>query len=249
MQTVTIDEMKYIISGDDMELANGIVLHNPLVSEIKEIGEFNYLYMISLITMRAYDDAVNLYDSGINYKDISDFLIFIRNMKHINKDLAKVIFTNININEFEIQVNKENGECIFTDGQFVIDELIYRQIVAYVRAINYIDEKIEFDMAEGKNNMRFFIDRMRHRLKKRMKKPPQPFLSNLISSMVCTADFPYDYTTIFEIHISQLYNGFYRKDKSDSARQIRQAIYAGTIDKKDVSNSLLMWYGDIKDNK
>lgn len=232
-----------------MTLENGIVLHNPTIAEIKKFGEFNYLYLISLITMRAYDDAVSLYDAGINYKEVPDFLIFIRNMNSVSDDFAKLIFANIEVSKFILKNNPENGEVIYTDGTTVIDELVYRQIVAYVREINYIDEKVEFNMADGKNNMRFFIERMRHKQKKRMKKPPQPFLSNLISSMVCTADFPYDYNSIQEIHISQLYNGFYRKDKSDSAKQIKQAIYAGTIDKKDVSNSLLMWYGDLKDNK
>ena len=241
--------MSHVVFGEDMTLENGIVLHNPTIAEIKKFGEFNYLYLISLITMRAYDDAVSLYDAGINYKEVPDFLIFIRNMNSVSDDFAKLIFANIEVSKFILKNNPENGEVIYTDGTTVIDELVYRQIVAYVREINYIDEKVEFNMADGKNNMRFFIERMRHKQKKRMKKPPQPFLSNLISSMVCTADFPYDYKSIQEIHISQLYNGFYRKDKSDSAKQIKQAIYAGTIDKKDVSNSLLMWYGDLKDNK
>ena len=244
-----LDEMSHVVFGEDMTLDNGIMLHNPTIAEIKKFGEFNYLYLISLITMRAYDDAVSLYDAGINYKEVPDFLIFIRNMNSVSDDFAKLIFANIEVSKFILKNNPENGEVIYTDGTTVIDELVYRQIVAYVREINYIDEKVEFNMADGKNNMRFFIERMRHKQKRRMKKPPQPFLSNLISSMVCTADFPYDYSSIQTIHISQLYNGFYRKDKSDSARQIKQAIYAGTIDKKDVSNSLLMWYGDLKDTK
>ena len=241
--------MSYIVFGEDMTLNNGMVLHNPTIEEIKNFGEFNYLYLISLITMRSYDDAVNLYDSGINYKDVPDFLIFIRNMNSISDDFAGLIFKNVKMSKFQMKANAENGEIVYTDGTTTIDELVYRQIVAYVREINYIDEKIEYDMADGKNNMRFFIERMRHKLKRRAKKAPQPFLSNLISAMVCTADFPYNYDTIRNIKISQLYNGFYRKDKSDSARQIKQAIYAGTIDKKDVSNSLLMWYGDLKENK
>ena len=240
--------MSHVVFGEDMTLDNGLVLHNPTIGEIKKFGEFNYLYLISLITMRAYDDAVSLYDAGINYKEVPDFLIFIRNMKSVTDDFAHLIFPNVEVSTFKMASNPDNGEVIFTNGKMVIDELVYRQIVAYVREINYIDEKVEYDMADGKHNMRFFIDRMRHKIKKRMKKPPQPFLSNLISSMVCTADFPYDYNTIQDIHISQLYNGFYRKDKSDSARQIKQAIYAGTISKKDVSNSLLMWYGDLKEN-
>ena len=238
--------MTNVLFGEDLELKNGMVLHNPTINEVKEFGEFNYLYLIALITMRAYDDAVNLYDAGINYKEISDFLIFMRNMKSISNEFAGLIFKNISVQDFDIMVNKENQEMVFTNGDIKIDEAVYRDIVKFVREINYIEEKIELDMADGAHNMRFFIERMRHKQKKRAKQKPTPFLSNLISSMVCTADFPYDFDTIQKIHISQLYNGFYRKDKSDSSKQIRQAIYAGTIDRKQVSNAMLNWYGDLK---
>ena len=164
----------------------------------------------------------------------------------MNNEFAHLIFKNISVQDFTIMINKENQEMVFTNGDIIIDEAIYRDIVKFVREINFIEEKIELDMADGAHNMRFFIERMRHKQKKRAKQKPTPFLSNLISSMVCTADFPYDFDTIRKIHISQLYNGFYRKDKSDSSKQIRQAIYAGTIDRKQVSNAMLNWYGDLK---
>ncbi len=238
--------MTHVVFGEDLELKNGILLHNPTILEVRNFGEFNYLYLIALITMRAYDDAVNLYDAGINYKEVSDFLIFMRNMKSVSDEFTHLIFPNVSLNKFNVAVTEENQEMIFTDGDIVIDEAVYRQIMDFVRGINYIEEKVELDMADGANNMRFFIERMRHKQKRRAKHKPTPFLSNLISSMVCTADFPYDYDSIQRLHISQLYNGFYRKDKSDSSKFIRQAIYAGTIDRKQVSNTMLNWYGDLK---
>lgn len=243
-----INELSHIICGDDYTTSNGITLHNPTLREIKEFGEFNYLKLIEYITMRPYDIAVELWDKGVNYQDVSDFTIFISNVKGLPNDFTELIFGDLDFQKFEAQVNPQNMLPVLTNGKYIIDEMIYREIVEYVRRINYIEEKVEYDMA-NKAGIKFLIQRMRRKREKAAKKTAEPYLSNLISTMVNTADFPYNYSTIFDVKISQLYNGFYRKDKIDTAHQITQAIYAGTINKKDVSNSLLNYYGELKKNK
>ena len=239
-----IDELAHIVGGDDFTTSNGIWIHNPTISEIKKMGQFNYLGLVQYITMRAYDNAVELWDRGINYQDVPNFVMFINNMQMLPVEVTRIFFGDLDFSNFEVSVNPQNGEMIFSDGEIVIDEVIYREIMEYVRGIHYLDEKVEFDMA-NKMGVKFLISRMRRKQEKAAKQKPQPFLSNLISSMVCRADFPYDYSTIMDLHISQVYNGFYRTNKSDTARYLTQAIYAGTVSKKDVANSLLTWYGDL----
>lgn len=242
------DELKHIIGGDDYEVSNGIIIRNPLIKEIKEFGQFNYLGLIQYITMRAYDNAVELWDNGINYQEVPDFVMFVNNMRNASPELTRIMFGDLDFTKFEVGVNEQNGELIFTNSEFVIDEAIYREMMKFVRGIHYLDEKVEYDMA-NMTGIKFLIERMRRKQRRNAKKEPQPFLSNLISSMVCRADFPYDFNTIMDLHISQLYNGFYRTNKSDTAKYLTQAIYAGTVSKKDIATSLLTWYGDLEKSR
>lgn len=242
------DELPHVVCGDDFQVSNGIIIRNPLVREIKDYGQFNYLGLIQYITMRAYDNAVELWDNGINYQEIPDFAMFVNNMKTLPPEITGIMFGDLDFTKFEIGVNEQNGEIVFSNGEFVIDEVIYREMMEFVRGIHYLDEKVEYDMA-NMTGVKFLIERMRRKQKRNAKKKPQPFLSNLISSMVCRADFPYDYRTIMDLHISQLYNGFYRTNKSDTAKYLTQAIYAGTVSKKDIATSLLTWYGDLEKSR
>lgn len=242
------DELTHIVGGEDFITTNGIKIHNPTLEEIKKYGQFNYLGLIQYITMRAYDNAVELWDNGINYQEVPNFAMFVNNMRMLSVEITKLMFYDLDFTTFEVGASEQNGEMIFSNGEIIIDEVIYREIMEFVRGINYMDEKVEYDM--GNNiGVKFLIERMRRKQKKAAGKKPQPFLSNLISSMVCRADFPYDYTSIMSLHISQLYNGFYRTNKSDTAKYLTQAIYAGTVSKKDIANSLLTWYGDLEKSK
>ena len=58
----------------------------------------------------------------------------------------------------KVLVNKNNPD-------FRIDEVLYRQIVTYLRYMHFISEKVEYDVG---NNMakKFLIDRMRRKQKK-----------------------------------------------------------------------------------
>lgn len=245
---MTFDELPHIVCGDDFTTSNGIVVHNPTVTEIKEYGQFNYLGLVQYVTMRAYDNAVELWDNGIFYQDVPDFAMFINNMKVLPVEITHILFGNLDFTQFEVGMSEQNGEMIFHNQELIIDEVIYREIMEFVRGIHYMDEKVEFDVG-NKKSARFLIERMRRKQKRNAGKKPQPFLSNLISSMVCRADFPYDYSTIMDLHISQIYNGFYRTNKSDTAKYLTQAIYAGTVSKKDIATSLLTWYGDLEKSR
>lgn len=245
---MSFDELPHIICGEDFETSNGIKIHNPTLKEIKDFGQFNYLGLIQYITMRAYDNAVELWDNGIYYQEVPDFAMFINNMRVLPVEITRLMFYDLDFTKFEVGVNEQNGDMIFQNQEYIIDECIYREIMEFVRGINYMDEKVEFDVG-NKKSAKFLIERMRRKQKRNASKKPQPFLSNLISSMVCRGDFPYDYQTILNLHISQLYNGFYRVNKSDTAKSLTQAIYAGTISKKDIANSLLTWYGDLDKTK
>lgn len=241
-----MDEMKYLVFGDDFITSNGITVHQPTIEEIKEFGELNYLALINLILMRPYDDMVNLWEQGIDYEEISDFDIFARNVLDLNQSISKILFGNLNFQEFKPEFSLQNGDMILSNGDKIIDRGIYSQIVDFVRLIHFIpnDDPSEIKPA-NLGVKKYLIKRMKRKQEFNAKKPPKHNLTNIISALINLADFPYSYHSIGDLRIGQLYLSFYRILKHDNSHYIKQAIYSGTISSKDVDSSTLEWFGSI----
>ncbi len=241
-----LDELKYLNFGEDFITSNGIRIRNPLISEIKEIGEFRYLALVNTIIMRPYDDMVNLWDSGIDYETVREYEIFVRNVLGLPQEITQILFGDLDYSKFKISANPTNGDAVITDGQVIIDEAIYQQIADYIRFIHFIEKDDPNEIKPANlGTKKYLIKRMRRKQERNTKKQPTQHLANIVSSMVNESNFPYDYSTVGDLHIGQLYNSFYRIMKHDNSKYIKQAIYGGTISSKDVDNSVLEWFGTI----
>lgn len=279
-----IDRTHYCIAGNDFKVNDNITIHNPTLQEIIDFGERNYERLCGLITMRPYDDMVNLWDRGIDYTQVKDYDLFLSNIRHLDTSLSSLLFGELDFTKFQILTtiptkdetegfsdsidnvenemitseqqnnNKDNTSEIIEpmrvilyqqleDGtEVVIDEAIYNNIVDYVRVINDIDPKIEYDVGNNAAKM-FLIERMRTKIKRASKKPYQPKLCNYISAIVAMG-VGYTYSSIMELKISQLYDLFKRIIKIEEYRNLMGAAHAGAKLTGD-DKQRLNWYGSL----
>lgn len=247
------DEMKYLVFGKDYVINDKITVRNPTLGEISDFGEMNYVILVNYITMRPYDDMVCLWDSGIDYEEVTNYDMFLRNVKApgMNVDRTKILFGDLNFEDYEIAINEQNDEVILTDGVSVIDRFIYQQIVDFVRFINFIDTENPNEIKPGSlATKKYLIERMRKKQQFNAKKEYKQHIASITSALVNRPNTNLTYKSAEDLHISQLYDSFYRIMKDDNAHYVRQAIYGGTISSKDVDNSTLEWFGSIaKQNK
>jgi len=247
------DEMKYLVFGKDYVINDKITVRNPTLGEISDFGEMNYVILVNYITMRPYDDMVCLWDSGIDYEEVTNYDMFLRNVKApgMNVDRTKILFGDLNFEDYEIAINEQNDEVILTDGVSVIDRFIYQQIVDFVRFINFIDTENPNEIKPGSlATKKYLIERMRKKQQFNAKKEYKQHIASITSALVNRSNTNLTYKSAEDLHISQLYDSFYRIMKDDNAHYVRQAIYGGTISSKDVDNSTLEWFGSIaKQNK
>lgn len=242
------DEMKYLVFGRDYKINDKIIIHNPTLGEICDFGELNYVILVNYITMRPYDDMVCLWDHGIDYEDLTNYDIFLRNVKApgMTVDKTSILFGDLNFENFEIAVNEQNEEVVLTDGTTVIDRGIYQQIVDFVRLINFIEAESANEIKPGSlATKKYLIERMRKKQEFNAKKEFKQNIANITSALVNRPNTNLTYKSAEDLHISQLYDSFYRIMKDDNAHYVRQAIYGGTISSKDVDNSMLEWFGTI----
>ena len=242
------DEMKYLIFGGDYKINDKITVRNPTLKEISEFGELNYVILVNYITMRPYDDMVCLWDHGIDYEDLTNYDMFLRNVKApgMTVDKTSILFGDLNFENYEIAVNKQNDEIILTDGTSVIDRSIYQQIVDFVRFINFIDAEIFNEIKPSSlSTKKYLIERMRKKQAFNAKKEFKYHIANITSALVNRSNTNLTYQSARDLHISQLYDSFYRIMKDDNVHFVKQGIYGGTISSKDVDNSTLEWFGAI----
>ena len=239
-----IDELKYSISGENYVINKYITIYNPYVYEVRDFGEELYFYVLHLFTRKPYDIAVELFDKGIDYQSISDWDLFYETVTKIPIEYSCILFGKIDFTDFKPYINNENNMKVLVnkhDTNFRIDEVIYRQIVTYLRYMHFISEKVEYDVG---NNMakKFLIDRMRRKQNKLLKdyksgkKKRQSNISNMIKYCVNNSNFKYDYSSVMMLKLNLLYESYYFIVHEDERDNIMSGIYHGTIDTAKMKN-------------
>lgn len=239
-----IDELKYIISGENYRINKYITVYNPYVYEVKDFGEDLYYRVLDLFVRKPYDLAVELYDNGIDYQKITDWDLFFESITTIPVEYTCILFGKVDFTEFVQRVNRENGmKCLVNkyDNGFCIDEVIYRKIATYLRYIHFISEKVEYDVGNSMAK-KFLIDRMRRKQKKlardyelgKIKK--QSNISNMIKYCVNNSNFKYDYSSVMNLHLNLLYESYCFIIHDDERGNIMSGIYHGTIDTAKLKN-------------
>lgn len=110
-----------------------------------EFGEGDYFRFVYTICAIPSDMKASLWDMGIDYEKIDDFELFMMLSKNLSDECSRFIFCDLDISTFERALDRETGEVVFInrDGSIVIDKLLYRVIVDYIRKVHGITPKVE----------------------------------------------------------------------------------------------------------
>lgn len=242
LNSIYIDELKYLIGGCNYVINKHITVYNPYVYEVRDFGEDLYEYILSIFTRKPYDLAVELYDNGVDYQSITDWDLFFDTIAQ-NKlpiEYTCILFGKLDFSKFlpyienntgikKLVAFSENGE------EIVIDEVIYRKIVTYLRYMHFVSEKVEYDVG-NKQAKKFLIDRMRRKKKKLLKdyelgrKKKQSNISTMIKYCVNNSNFKYTYDACMNLHLNLLYESYYFITYGNERDNVMSGVYHGTID-------------------
>lgn len=238
-----------MVGGYDLDLNKFIHIHNPTLQEIIEYGEERYDGLCAILTMRGYDDMLNLESRGIDYTKVTDYELFVCNVPNLNIEQTSILFgKQLDFTQFQLLTTPENRVILYqlsNEGEdIIIDELLYKDIVDFIRGINMISAKVDIDVGNGIAK-KFLLERMAKKAKRNAKKPYRSKLANKISAIVGMG-LGYNYSTILNITVSQLHDLFRRILKIEDYHNLMGAAHAG-CSLKDVSKKRFEWYGDYSD--
>lgn len=232
--------IRHLLYERELKVNDDISIVIPTVREVLEQEE-EYYGLVSLITATPYDMMVQLDDLGIDFREISDYELFLLSFEAIKSADTHLVFGDLDTMGFERMVNTHNGTLVLTNNKtgLVIDMAIHYQICEALRAIHHLKKNIKHaGNVEAKD---YLLERARKKLKRRRKKAEASQLESLIIALVNTEQFPYKFDEVLDLTIYQFNESVLQVVKKIDFDNRMHGIYAGTISAKNMSQDSLNW--------
>lgn len=212
----------------------------PTVGQIID-NEDSYYGMITTFTAMPIDLMVQLDDIGIDFTEITDYDLFILLFNGLKTQDTSLIFSDLNINKFNIVQNEQTGDLYLLDKEndMTIDRNTYNQISAVLRKIHHIEKNRR--KPANDDAKKYMLQRAREKQKRHRNRKTDSQIESLIVAMVNAPEFKYDYDGAKDLTIYQF---------NESVRQIIKrvdydnrmfGVYSGTINAKEMSQDDLNW--------
>lgn len=238
----TMDSRSLLLQTQ-VDLAPGIAIRIPTVGEILQNERLYYQTTYSL-TATPFQSMVQLDDLGIDFTTISEWQLFIQTFLAYahSGDLLDYVFADLQTQGFGIYQDPQTAALYLSnpDTGVQIHESTYLQIVELIRKIN-LYEHITARPA-NETARQYLIEKERKRLKRLAKKPPEPYLEQMVIALVNTAEFPYDYESCMHLSIYAFNQSFKQIQHKINYDNTMIGIYAGTLNARDMKDkSALSW--------
>lgn len=246
-----IDKLS-LLSGEGFKVSveddKIIVVRQPTVKEIIDIGYSNYISFIYLIAQEPHEKALQLDDMGIDGFVISNwecFKIFFSLMPE-HCILGLYFFTGLMF-EPRFYTDTENNESFYLvatneeDQIIAIEEKTFNEISRAIRQINFIKtDKPKFGNERAKKAYIRF-----KRSESKYSKETEG-LDTIVSAVAWKGTL--DILRVFDIGIYQLYDGYFRLMQIDNYENTMRGIYNGTIDiqKSKIDLKKISWASALK---
>lgn len=238
----TMDSRSLLLQTQ-VDLAPGIAIRIPTVGEILQNERLYYQTTYSL-TATPFQNMVQLDDLGIDFTTISEWQLFIQTFLAYahSGDLLDYVFADLQTQGFGIYQDPQTAALYLSnpDTGVQIHESTYLQIVELIRKINLYEHITARPANESARQ--YLIEKERKRLKRLAKKPPEPYLEQMVIALVNTAEFPYDYESCMHLSIYAFNQSFKQIQHKINYDNTMIGIYAGTLNARDMKDkSALSW--------
>ena len=235
--------MEKILYADHIRINDVISIYIPTVGEVCD-AEDEYFAAVSMIVSTPYDMIVQLDDAGVDFSTIDTYELFCMMFSSLQKIDTRLIFGDLDLAKFELMMNEKTEELVFYDrtNGVVIDKAIHTQIRDELRRLLQLKKNEKKPGNEEGRKYMIKIARMQQRRQRREAKAKTTSqLEDIIISLVNTSEFKYDYQTIRDISIYQLYLSMNQIQHKIQFDNIMSGYYAGTIKHEDLRKEDKTW--------
>ncbi len=228
-----------LLLGKPLVLGNLTVRH-PKISDVIELGESFVFSAINIFTLKPSDLMVELYDSGIDYRNTKPYDVFILLCGETldrgddgeirwNRDsqVSKQLGWLTGIEDFMLSSDGENLFLTSPSTGAKIDIGVYTQIRKYFMDMNNRSEKETYNPGND-TTMKFLIEQERKKRKREEKRGHKSYLAPQISSLVWASGRSFE--DVYNLYLYQFFDGLLRINKIKSYDNVCFGYYAGNIE-------------------
>ena len=229
--------------GYDYAINDKIIIKQPTMRNITDIGEQDYYSMVYTLTANPTRMKVQLWDLGIDWNQIEDFDLFVMLAPSLSKERTSVILGDIDLSQMKPYKSRENGDIVLADIErdIVIDKLIYQRIVNYIRKMHRI--KVEVKYAKNKFTKSAMIEYDRQQMQINLSKEYKSSFVPIISTLQCKMGWTKEY--ILNMGIVEYFEIVERMQIINNAEHLLSGVYAGTIDVKKIDKKELNFMREL----
>lgn len=235
-----MENRKSLLNATSVNILPNLSIRIPTVGEILE-DEYTYYDIVSAFTAVPFQYMVQLDDIGIDYTEITEYQLFMMLFPMYAKTDLSILFGDLKTSDFDIYTNKEDdSQVIYSpSNDIMINELVYNDIANILRKINLF-EKVK-SKPGNESAKKYMLERERKRQKRHSKKKLEPYLENLVISLVNTSEFSYNYETCMDLSIYKFNQSLKQIQKKIEFDNLMIGVYAGTVDASKIPKQDLSW--------
>lgn len=245
-----MDKLK-LISGEPIEICEGLTLLQPTLGEVKDFGEAKFYNTFWTFCSAPWDMPSALDDAGINFMEITEWELFQSIVVSLHPEQTKLIFGDMDFSKFRLMKRvQEDGteDVVLYDGTLIIDEKLYKNFIAYVKAMVGFEHTGK--KAGNETTRKILIQEDRKQKRRNAKKKYESILFNGIISLVNTEEFKYNYQTIFDITLFQFTKSLVQIQGKKAACALLQGSMSGFCDTSKIPQKNFQWtYSEDKYSK
>lgn len=141
--------------------------------------------------------------------------------------------------QYTYDIETDDFVLLSPDGSIVIDRLLYRVIIDYIRKVHGIVPKVEKSYNELTKKKLIEYDRQKKQNNKKEK--ATSILLPLIVSLTCTEECKHNSTSIQDIGIYEVFESIKQINKKKSACALLQGSYSGMVDTSKINKEAFNW--------
>ena len=255
---ITFDRLKmyfgdpYIIHVNDA--SNDLVVMQPTIGEVISFGEKEFYQTLYTFICNTTMYRLSLWNSGIDWNEISDFNLFCILYGGIDHKASKLIFPDLDFSKFQplsmAKDGKEELVLVDPESKYIIDENAYHHFSQYLRNVFNIfpEEKLTKDPVMKQ----WFIQKDKRALKreeeemKKGKVKETYSIQPLISACINHPGFKHKLQDLKNIGVCEFYDSVKRLQIYENSTALMKGIYSGFVNGKEINPENYNFMREIK---
>lgn len=244
MDLFQVDELR-LYMGEDIKIADGVVIKSPNIRQIVDYGESAYFQMAQILCSTPSSMKVKLDDMKLDWMKVEDFQLFAMLCQAFKPEQTYPLLGDLDLSQLSLWSKPGTEEVVLSneDHTIVINEVIYNVLVTYLRKMHGFKKQV--DKAGNKMTHKVLLNLARQDEKMAQNKPYKSFLLPLVSSLQARQGYSKEY--IKDMGIFEFMNQINRVQIIVQADAALGGCYSGMVDTRKMDKTVLDWMRDITD--